>query len=626
MEQEFKFVGFWKRLWMVFVDIIILLVYEFIVTITLFKELDFNLLVSVIYLILMFVVPSLFIILIWKLLGATPGKLLGKARIIDIKTNTTPGIGKLLIRYFGYIPSSFVFFLGFVVSGFDSRKQTWHDKIAGTIIVNKNNISNNLTIQPSQKDKIIFLINSILISFVALILIIGTFFLFYDEELNPIISSWQNKQSFEDLNKLNNAFYHLAGFACNLESDSFEVGCEFAELMKNHRSSSSLNIYETSFQEIFDIFNDIIEKNDDTAFAKYQVKIDSLQKRYKVLDNRFENLKNSSTYFQPYSAHYSNDIHITYALVNSYKFRLLSNTQQYLMGNQNVIHKIESDHKFIRWMLEMSDTIIMKIFFSYMEILTLKTYNFLVDNNAEQTAELKLSISTLSRLNTKERSCRFPLKNEYLMHFASFKSIEPYFYRAKFNALMGYILFKIIPNDIDLENFSDNLPKIADLVFTYALFSEYSFKDVIKIFMYNPNKIKNLSYHYLKSAIEISELDAPSYYNYLKNNDIKSDSLNHQLDADFIELMARTDWVNLLKNQSSYHDINGYVNLLKLKSLINEQQITSDQMPIFLETQSDSLFNPYTEEAFKWNPQNSTIYFESFNEDQYNIREIELQL
>ncbi len=43
--------------------------------------------------------------------------------------------GKALLRYFGFIISSLFFGLGFVWVAFDKKRQGWHDKIAGSYVV-----------------------------------------------------------------------------------------------------------------------------------------------------------------------------------------------------------------------------------------------------------------------------------------------------------------------------------------------------------------------------------------------------------------------------------------------------------------------------------------------------------
>jgi len=85
--------------------------------------------------VLSYVVPAIAIVLFWMYREATPGKMLIGARIVDAKTGGHPTTKQLVIRYLGYYLSIFGFFLGFLWVAFDPRKQGWHDKLAGTVVV-----------------------------------------------------------------------------------------------------------------------------------------------------------------------------------------------------------------------------------------------------------------------------------------------------------------------------------------------------------------------------------------------------------------------------------------------------------------------------------------------------------
>jgi uncharacterized RDD family membrane protein YckC len=84
---------------------------------------------------LSYVVPAVAIVLFWIYREATPGKMLIGARIVDAKTGGHPTTRQLIVRYLGYYVSIFGLFLGFVWVAFDPRKQGWHDKMAGTVVV-----------------------------------------------------------------------------------------------------------------------------------------------------------------------------------------------------------------------------------------------------------------------------------------------------------------------------------------------------------------------------------------------------------------------------------------------------------------------------------------------------------
>jgi uncharacterized RDD family membrane protein YckC len=66
--------------------------------------------------------------------GETPGKMLMKLRVVQ-PTGDPISFGTAFLRWAGYIVSSAVVCIGFIWVSFDRRKQAWHDKIAGTIVV-----------------------------------------------------------------------------------------------------------------------------------------------------------------------------------------------------------------------------------------------------------------------------------------------------------------------------------------------------------------------------------------------------------------------------------------------------------------------------------------------------------
>ena len=70
--------------------------------------------------------------------GQTPGKFALRIRVV--KADGTPiGDTDAVIRAIGYNVSSFVFGLGYIWAIFDKNNQTWHDKLARTYVVRKDN-------------------------------------------------------------------------------------------------------------------------------------------------------------------------------------------------------------------------------------------------------------------------------------------------------------------------------------------------------------------------------------------------------------------------------------------------------------------------------------------------------
>ena len=66
--------------------------------------------------------------------GQTPGKAAVGIKVVDMFHKET-GFGRALFRTFGYYLSSFFLMAGFLWYFFDRNRQTWHDKLAGTIVV-----------------------------------------------------------------------------------------------------------------------------------------------------------------------------------------------------------------------------------------------------------------------------------------------------------------------------------------------------------------------------------------------------------------------------------------------------------------------------------------------------------
>ncbi len=81
------------------------------------------------------------ILYMWvKLDGATPGKKLMKIKVLDANTLETIDYKQAAKRFFGYILSSIPLLLGFAMGAFTNKKQTLHDKIANTVVVESDSL------------------------------------------------------------------------------------------------------------------------------------------------------------------------------------------------------------------------------------------------------------------------------------------------------------------------------------------------------------------------------------------------------------------------------------------------------------------------------------------------------
>jgi uncharacterized RDD family membrane protein YckC len=66
--------------------------------------------------------------------GQTPGKRLMGLRVVR-DTGEAISFGTAFLRWVGYLISFLPLCMGFLWAGADRRKQAWHDKIAGTVVI-----------------------------------------------------------------------------------------------------------------------------------------------------------------------------------------------------------------------------------------------------------------------------------------------------------------------------------------------------------------------------------------------------------------------------------------------------------------------------------------------------------
>ncbi len=86
-----------------------------------------------------YVLPAIAVIVFWIYKSATPGKMAISAKIVDAETGENPSTAQCIGRYFAYFVSIFPLCLGIFWVAFDKKKQGWHDKLAGTVVVRKKN-------------------------------------------------------------------------------------------------------------------------------------------------------------------------------------------------------------------------------------------------------------------------------------------------------------------------------------------------------------------------------------------------------------------------------------------------------------------------------------------------------
>jgi uncharacterized RDD family membrane protein YckC len=71
----------------------------------------------------------------WATMSRTPGMMALNLRIVRVEDGAPIDATRAVLRAIGFIVSYLPFCIGLIWAAFDPRKQGWHDKIAGTLVV-----------------------------------------------------------------------------------------------------------------------------------------------------------------------------------------------------------------------------------------------------------------------------------------------------------------------------------------------------------------------------------------------------------------------------------------------------------------------------------------------------------
>ena len=140
--EDLEYVGFWPRVGASLIDTVLVLAITFPLLTWIYGSdywVDGQLIKGPADFLISWVLPAIAIVLFWVYRQATPGKMAISARIVDARTGAPPSKGQLVGRYLGYFVSTIPLCLGLLWVAFDPRKQGWHDKLAGTVVVRPRN-------------------------------------------------------------------------------------------------------------------------------------------------------------------------------------------------------------------------------------------------------------------------------------------------------------------------------------------------------------------------------------------------------------------------------------------------------------------------------------------------------
>ena len=138
--DEQKYAGFWIRFAALLIDFVIVIILLY-VPLSFIYGVEYWLGEQIIYgfwdVVLSYVLPFVATIWFWLRFLGTPGKMALKLKIVDAKTGNRLSLGKAIGRYFAYIAAILPLGIGLLWVGIDKKKQGWHDKLAGTMVIKK---------------------------------------------------------------------------------------------------------------------------------------------------------------------------------------------------------------------------------------------------------------------------------------------------------------------------------------------------------------------------------------------------------------------------------------------------------------------------------------------------------
>jgi uncharacterized RDD family membrane protein YckC len=140
MENNRQYAGFWIRFAATLIDVVVMIMVIYIPLSLIYGE-EYWLGQQSVYgfwdVLLGYVLPFVATIWFWLRFLGTPGKMALRLQVVDASSGEKMSTGQAIGRYFAYILAILPLFLGLIWVGIDRRKQGWHDKLAGTVVIRK---------------------------------------------------------------------------------------------------------------------------------------------------------------------------------------------------------------------------------------------------------------------------------------------------------------------------------------------------------------------------------------------------------------------------------------------------------------------------------------------------------
>jgi uncharacterized RDD family membrane protein YckC len=133
-----EYAGFWIRVAAALIDTIVFVI-VFAIPLTLIYGSGYwtsqEPASGVLDIVIRYIAPIFITVWFWTKYLGTPGKMALRLRVVDARTGQAISTPQAIGRYFGYYVSILPLLLGFIWVGIDKKKQGFHDKLAGTVVI-----------------------------------------------------------------------------------------------------------------------------------------------------------------------------------------------------------------------------------------------------------------------------------------------------------------------------------------------------------------------------------------------------------------------------------------------------------------------------------------------------------
>lgn len=129
------FAGPGARLVAYIVDIIVVSVAAFVLTILAILLAATLPILAILPIVAIIVVPLLYFPYYWSRGGQTPGMKMMGIKVVRDRDGGPVTSGQAILRLIGYWVSALVFYIGYIWIFIDKRRRGWHDLIGGTVVI-----------------------------------------------------------------------------------------------------------------------------------------------------------------------------------------------------------------------------------------------------------------------------------------------------------------------------------------------------------------------------------------------------------------------------------------------------------------------------------------------------------